>query len=151
MSEATVFVDTSVLVCAEDGAQPGLQAAALAWLDLLWRTRRGRTSLQALAEFYDDVTSRAHHPMAQGDARAAIRRYQAWTPWRIDAATLETAWAVEARHQLAFGDCLAVAAAQHSGCALLLSTGLPHGALFAGVQVAHPELQPPSTLADDTP
>ena len=76
--------------------------------------------------------------MSQGDARAAIRRYQTWTPWKTDSATLETAWAVQARHQLDFGDCLAVACAQHSGCAQMLSLHLPHGAEFGGVTVVHP-------------
>ena len=85
------------------------------------------------------ATCRAVPPMPLGDARAAIRRYNAWTPWQVDAATLETAWAVEARHQLAWGDCLSVAAAQHSGCASLLSLSLPHGGLFGGVEVLHPQ------------
>ena len=133
-----VFVDTSVLVAAENLAAGDLHASSLAWLDLLWRTRSGRTSVQALVEFYQLVTS-AQPPLPQGDARAAIRRYNAWTPWQVDAATLETAWAVEARHQLAWGDCLSVAAAQHSGCASLLSLSLPHGGLFGGVEVLHPQ------------
>ena len=137
-----VFVDTSVLVAAENLAAGDLHASSLAWLDLLWRTRSGRTSVQALVEFYQLVTS-AQPPLPQGDARAAMRRYHSWTPWKTDAATLETAWAIEARHQLAFGDCLALAAAQHSGCALLLSTTLAHGAAFGGVQVVHPALQAP--------
>ena len=101
-----VFVDTSVLVAAENVAGSVLYRACLDWLDALWRTRTGRTGNQALVEFYDQVTSAAT-PMPQGDARAAIRRYQTWTPWRTDAATLETAWAVQARHELALGDCLA--------------------------------------------
>ena len=132
-----VFVDTSVLIAAEDVASPALYAATLAWLDMLWRDRTGRTGYQAFVEFYDQVTTSAT-PMPQGDARAAIRRYQTWTPWKTDAATLETAWAVQARHQLAFGDCLAVACAQHSGCSHMLSLHLPHGAEFGGVTVVHP-------------
>lgn len=132
-----VFVDTSVLVAAEDVAGGDLYAATLAWLDVLWRSRAGRTGNQALTEFYDQVTTAAN-PMPQGDARAAIRRYQTWTPWRTDAATLETAWAVQARHQLDFGDCLAVACAQHSGCDRMLSLHLPHGAEFGGVAIVHP-------------
>ena len=76
-----VFVDTSVLVAAEDVAGGDLYAATLAWLDVLWRSRAGRTGNQALTEFYDQVTTAAN-PMPQGDARAAIRRYQTWTPWR---------------------------------------------------------------------
>ena len=133
----TVFVDTSVLVAAENVAGGDLYAATLNWLDWLWRHRSGRTGNQALVEFYDQVTTAAA-AMPQGDARAAIRRYQTWTPWKTDAATLETAWAVQARHALAFGDCLAVACAQHSGCSHMLSLHLPHGAEFGGVTVLHP-------------
>ena len=133
----TVFVDTSVLMAAEDVAGAALYTATLAWLDMLWHSRTGRTSNQAQVEFYDQVTT-ASAPMPQGDARAAIRRYQTWTPWKTDAATLETAWAVQARHALDFGDCLAVACAQHSGCSHMLSLHLPHGAEFGGVTVVHP-------------
>ena len=136
-----VFVDTSVLIAWEDVGGGALYGATLDWLDALWRTRCGRTSVQALVEFYDQVTSMAQ-PMPQGDARAAIRRYQTWQPWKTDAATLETAWAVQARHQLAFGDCLAVACAQHSGCTRMLSLYLPHDAEFGGVTVIHPQQLP---------
>ena len=132
-----VFVDTSVLIAAEDTGQPDLYQAVLDWLDVLWRTRAGRTANQSLVEFYDQVTTDAQ-PMSQGDARAAIRRYQTWNPWKTDAATLETAWAVQARHQLDFGDCLAMACAQHSGYSQMLSLHLPHGAEFGGVTVVHP-------------
>lgn len=134
---STVFVDTSVLVAAENVSDAALYQATLDWLDLLWSSRTGRTGNQALSEFYDQVTTAAN-PMPQGDARAAIRRYQSWTPWKTDAATLETAWAVQARHALDFGDCLAVACAQHSGCQQMLSLHLPHGAEFGGVTIVHP-------------
>ncbi|MEJ5030739.1 MULTISPECIES: PIN domain-containing protein [unclassified Comamonas] len=134
---STVFVDTSVLVAAENVSDATLYQATLDWLDLLWSSRTGRTGNQALSEFYDQVTTAAN-PMPQGDARAAIRRYQSWTPWKTDAATLETAWAVQARHALDFGDCLAVACAQHSGCQQMLSLHLPHGAEFGGVTIVHP-------------
>ncbi|GAB2722780.1 PIN domain-containing protein [Comamonas sediminis] len=134
---STVFVDTSVLVAAENVSDAALYQATLDWLDVLWSTRTGRTGNQVLSEFYDQVTTAAS-PMPQGDARAAIRRYQSWTPWKTDAATLETAWAVQARHALDFGDCLAVACAQHSGCQQMLSLYLPHGAEFGGVTIVHP-------------
>ena len=144
-----VFVDTSVLIAAEDTAGGALYQACLDWLDLLWRTRSGRTGCQALVEFYDQVTA-APQPLPRGDARAAMRRYQTWTPWKTDAATLETAWAIEARHALAFGDCLQLACAQHSGCAAMLTLALPHGAVFAGVAVWHPLRQALPALEKDT-
>lgn len=136
-----VFVDVSVLIAAENTGHPQLHHTVLAWLDVLWRSRSGRTSSQVLCEFYDQVTT-SMLPMPQGDARAAIRRYQSWNPWKIDAATLETAWAVQTRHQLAFGDCVAVACAQHSGCEQMLTLHLPHGIQYGGVGMVHPLLQP---------
>ena len=136
-----VFVDTSVLIAAENLADAALHQACLQWLDLLWRTRCGRTGCQALVEFYDQVVA-AQPPLPRGDARAAMRRYQTWTPWKTDAATLETAWAIEARHDLAFGDCLALACAQHSGCHAMLTRALPHGGVYGGVAVWHPQQQP---------
>ena len=132
------LADASVLVAAENAHDRAAQQAALAWLDRLWQTRQGRVSSHALLQFYDTVTHAVPQPMSQGDARAVIRRYQTWQPWQTDAATLETAWAVEARHGLALTHCLAVAAAQHSGCGGLLSFELPHGAAYGGVQVADP-------------
>lgn len=138
-SDALVFVDTSVLVAAEDTSAGARYEQVLGGLNHLWRERTGRLSTQGLTEFYESVTGHTECAMPQGDARAAIRRYNSWTPWQMDAATLETAWALQARHTLAWGDCLALAAAQHSGCAALLSLHLPDGAVYGGVQVAHPE------------
>ena len=136
--DATVLVDTGELVLAEDTSAGHGHLQTLACLDHLWRERTGRVSTQGLSEFYESVTGHADRPMPQGDARAAIRRYNSWTPWQNDAATLETAWALQARHTLAWSDCLALAAAQHSGCAALLSLHLPGGAQYGGVQVVHP-------------
>jgi predicted nucleic acid-binding protein len=133
----TVFVDTSVLIAAENMGDAALNQAVMGWLDGLWQRRAGRTGNQALVEFYEQVTT-AVLPLPQGDARAAIRRYQTWNPWKTDAATLETAWAVQARHELPFADCLAVACAQHSGCEQMLTLHLPHGAQYGGVTMVHP-------------
>ena len=143
-----VFVDTSVLIAAEDVGQPALHQAVLAWLDVLWNSRTGRTSNQALVEFYEQVTT-AEIPLPQGDARAAIRRYQTWTPWQTDAATLETASAVQARHAVPFADLLVVACAQHSGCEQMLTLDLPHGAQYGGVTMVHPLQQVPHPLSEN--
>ena len=79
--------------------------------------------------------------MPQGDARARVRRYAAgWNPWQIDHATVETAWAMEARHGLQYWDCLVLAAAQHSGCTLVLSEDMQHEGRFGAVQVINPFL-----------
>ena len=136
-----VFVDTNVLISAEDGAEADKQHSALDWIERLWRARSGRLSTQVLNEFYVNVTRRLKPAMPQGDARARVRRYAAgWNPWQIDHATVETAWAMEARHGLQYWDCLVLAAAQHSGCTLVLSEDMQHEGRYGAVQVINPFL-----------
>ena len=136
-----VFVDTKVLISAEDGAEADKQHRALGWIERLWRARSGRLSTQVLNEFYVNVTRKLKPAMPQGDARARVRRYAAgWNPWQIDHATVETAWAMEARHGLQYWDCLVLAAAQHSGCTLVLSEDMQHEGRYGAVQVINPFL-----------
>lgn len=147
-----VFVDTPVLICAEDGAAQGRQAAALDWMERLWSTRCGRISTQVLSEFYVNVTRKLRPAMPQGDARAKVRRFAAgWNPWQIDQATVETAWAIEARHGLPYWDCLVLAAAQHSGCALVLSEDMQHEGRYGAVQVINPFMATPEQWLPSAP
>jgi predicted nucleic acid-binding protein len=140
VSEASnnVFVDASILVYSEDGANPARQQAALAWLTVLWRRGLGRTSTQVLNEFYLLATRKIQPPMPAGDARAEVRRYVLWQPWQTDHATVESAWAVESRYGLDYRDSLVVAAAQHLGCRYLLSENLAHEQHYGGIQVINP-------------
>lgn len=134
----TVFVDANVLIYSEDGHDPAKQQAALRWLDTLWQRGCGRLSSQTLAEFYVNATRKIRPGLAQGEARAKIRRFAAWQPWQIDHATMESAWAAESRFGLHFWDSLIVAAAQHLGCRYLLSEDLSHGQQYGSVQVISP-------------
>lgn len=145
---ATVFVDSNVLVYSEDGQDPQKKMRALAWLEALWQRQAGRLSTQALNEFYVNVTRKIQPPLAQGEARAKIRRFQAWEPLVIDHAVIETAWAVEARYQLHFWDCMIVAAAQHLDCGLLLSEDMADGQSYGMVRVVNPFLHGPELLDD---
>ncbi|MDQ6679477.1 MAG: PIN domain-containing protein [Pseudomonadota bacterium] len=141
-----VFVDTHVLLHGEDGADPMKHAQAVAWLAELWKRRCGRLSTQVLNEFYVTATRRARPPMPAGDARAEVRRYQRWQPWQVDHATVESAWAIESRYKLGYGNSLVVAAAQHLGCRFLLSEDMPHEQRIDGVQIINPFLVGPGLL-----
>lgn len=142
----TVFVDTSVLLCAEDGADTTKQQQAREWLGQLWRRRCGRTCTQVLNEFYGLATRQLQPPMPAGDARAEVRRYQHWKPLHTDQQMVETAWAVESRFGLTWWNALVVAAAQHQGCRWLLSDSLPHSLQIDSVQIINPFLMGPSLL-----
>ena len=120
-----VFVDTSVLVYADDAADSQRRQQVRAWLAHLWATRTGRTSTQVLSEYYVCVTQRIKPGLSLGDARAKLRRYQQWQPWATDHQTVESAWGLEVRLQLDYWQALMLASAMHSGCNAVLSDALP--------------------------
>ena len=142
---AGVFVDTGVLLAADDTHNPATQAQARAWLQALWQRRAGRVSTQVLNAYY--VSATQHFAMPLGDARAKLRRYQLWQPWQIDHQTVETAWGVEARFGLPYWDALIVAAAAQSGASHVLSLDLQHGQQIDGVTILSPLLATPQALA----
>jgi predicted nucleic acid-binding protein len=143
---ALVFVDADVLAACFDPQAGPRRERAQAWLRRLWEQRLGRTSQQVLNEFYALARRHFATALSAGDARSELRRYQLWQPWPSDQATLETAFAVEARHGLSFWDSLVVAAAQAQGCGFLLSESLPHEARFDGVLVLNPLQAGPERL-----
>jgi len=146
-SASIVFVDTNVLLYSEDTADAAKQGAAKAWLRELWVRRCGRLSTQVLNEFYAVSTRKLRPPMAAGDARAEVRRYQRWQPWVVDHATVEAAWAVESRYGLHYWDALMVASAQQQGCTILLTEDLQHDQQIDGVRIINPFLVGPEMLA----
>jgi predicted nucleic acid-binding protein len=141
---AIIFVDTAVLLAADDAFDAERQTQARAWLQALWRGRTGRVSTQVLADYYVTVTQK--FGMSAGDARAKVRRFQLWQPWQIDHQTVETAWGVEARFGLAYWDALIVAAAAQSGANHLLTPCLTHEQHIDGVCVQNPFLATPADL-----
>ena len=141
-----VFVDTNVLLYAEDRAHATKHAVARTWLRELWLRRSGRLSTQVLNEFYVTATRKLKPPMPAGDARAEVRRLERWQPWVVDHATVESAWAVESRFGVNYWDALMVAAAQQQGCDYLLTEDLQHDQLMDGVRILNPFLVGPERL-----
>ena len=138
-----VFVDTPVFVYADDAADAQRRQQVRAWLAHLWSSRAGRTSTQVLNEYYVCVTQRIQPGLAQGDARAKLRRYQQWQPWVIDHQTVETAWGLEVRLQVDYWQALILASAMHSGCDAVLSDALPL-ARYDQLEVINPFEMSPS-------
>ena len=143
---ALVFVDTNVLVYADDTSDPMKNELAVEWLDTLWSRRAGRVSTQVLNEYYVTVTRKLTRGLKQGDARAKVRRYQLWHPWQVDHPTVETAWGIEARFGVHYWDALVVASAQQAGCGTLLSEDLQHGQKLGAVTVINPFRTAPSEV-----
>ena len=137
-----VFVDTNILIYADDQADAFKQERAKTWLARLWGERTGRVSTQVLNAYYVNVTRKNTIGLKTGDARAKVRRFQLWQPWQIDHATVETAWGIEARFGFNYWDSLIVASAAHSGCKYLLTEDMQHLQQIDSVQIINPFLLP---------
>lgn len=130
------FVDANVFLYAQDARDPGKHKRAEQWLDELWRTRRGRTSTQALSEFYAVATRKLKIPPTLAWEEA--ERYFGWDPYPVDLALLQRARGVEERYRLSWWDSTIVAAAQLQDCVILLTEDLQDGAVFGSVTVRSP-------------
>jgi predicted nucleic acid-binding protein len=139
-----VFVDTHVLLSADDAHDATKQARARSWLQALWLQRAGRVSTQVLNDYY--VIATQTYAMLPGDARAKLRRFQLWQPWQIDHQTVETAWGVEARFGLRYWDALMVASAAQSGANYVLTPSLAHQLHIDGVTILDPFQTTPADL-----
>ncbi|MBV6417901.1 MAG: hypothetical protein CMLOHMNK_02677 [Steroidobacteraceae bacterium] len=132
------FVDANVFVYWRDPADTAKHARAGEWLDQLWSSGTGRTSTQALSEFYTTITRKVAHPIPRHEAWDHVASLLAWRPQAIDTPVLEGARRVEDRYRLHWWDSLIVAAAEAQHCVLLLSEGLQDGAVYGAVTVRDP-------------
>lgn len=135
---ALCFVDANVFIYARDDADSAKQAAAAEWIERLWADGRGRTSTQALSDYYVTVTRKIAHPLRKDEAWADVEAFLAWDPCPIDTEVVKQAHQIEERYRLSWWDSLIVAAAQLQHCTLLLTEDLQDGAVYGGVTVRDP-------------
>lgn len=138
------FVDANVFVCARDPRDPSKQRRAREWRDHLWRTRLGRTSMQALSETY--VALMRLGGASPEDIWNSVARFFAWGPQPIDERVLRAAHEIARRYRVSWWDSTIVAAAQLQNCEVLLTEDLHDGAAFGSLVV-----RSPFTLAVEQP
>ncbi|HZM34641.1 MAG TPA: PIN domain-containing protein, partial [Burkholderiales bacterium] len=130
------FVDANVFIYTRDARDVRKRERAIQWIDVLWRDRIGRTSIQAISEFYAVATRKLGIPAERAWMQA--ERYLAWNPCPVDEALLRRAREVELRYKLSWWDSMIVGAAQLQDCVLLLTEDLQDGAAYGAVTVRSP-------------
>jgi predicted nucleic acid-binding protein len=116
------------------------QARAAEWLDQLWREGNGSISWQVLHEFYVNAVGKLG--VAPGEARFLAGTFLEWHPVDSSPQLLERAWHWLDEAHISYWDALIVAAAELSGCAVLLSEDFQAGRKFGGVEIVNPFAQP---------
>lgn len=134
------FVDTNVLVYAEDRDAGPKRSKALDLVMDLWDERDGVVSIQVLQEFYVTVTRKVRKPLSSAGATRIVEEYLSWTVVDGTAALLLGGLAIARRARLSLWDGLIVEAARMGGCEILYSEDLGHGQVIAGVRIVNPFL-----------
>ena len=134
--DGPTFVDTNVLLYAEDGREPGRRAVAARVLGDLWASGLGVLSTQVLQEFYDNATRKLRMPPES--ARRVVAQYAEWPVVETTAQMIVSASLLHERHGFAFWDAMIVEAALLFGATALLSEGMQDGRRIGGLTISNP-------------
>jgi predicted nucleic acid-binding protein len=132
------FVDTNVLIYAEDRDAKGKHAVARALVLSLWDDQSGVLSVQVLQEFYVNVTRKLKKPLGGAKALEIVREYLTWTVVENTGKLLVDAVKLQQKAQLSFWDAMIVQAAIDAGCERLYSEDMNAGQRFGSVVIVNP-------------
>jgi predicted nucleic acid-binding protein len=136
MSERA-FVDTNIWVYAVDTGEPAKRSRALQVLT----PGPGKdyvVSAQVLGEFYVTVTGKLNPAVPELEAHAYIERMKGLPVIALDVSLVDAAIDGAPGWGISYWDALIVAAATSSGCGVLLTEELAHGATYGSVRVENP-------------
>jgi predicted nucleic acid-binding protein len=134
--DGLTFVDTNVLLYAEDGRDVRRRAVAVDVLAELWTSGSGVISTQVLQEFYDNSTRKLK--MEPAAARRIVAEYAEWLVVETTAQLIVSASLLHERHGFAFWDAMVVEAALLSGATTLLTEDLQEGRRIGGLVIRNP-------------
>jgi predicted nucleic acid-binding protein len=132
------FVDTNVLIYAEDTDAKTKHAVARDLLVRLWDERDGALSVQVLQEFYVTATRKLKKPLSSAKALEIVEQYLTWTVVENTGKLLTSAIDLQQRHHLSFWDAMVVQAALEAGCRTLYSEDLNAGQRFGALLIVNP-------------
>jgi predicted nucleic acid-binding protein len=131
-----LFLDTNVLVYADDALAGPKQAIAQEVVERALEAGAAVFSTQVLGEYFVVATRKLGL-----DAAAARRRVEILSSFdvvQVDVPTILHAIDLHRLHAIAFWDALIVYSAAVAGCARLITEDLQHGRTYEGVKVENP-------------
>jgi predicted nucleic acid-binding protein len=132
------FLDTNILVYAEDRADPVKQGKAVELILEHKRQRTGVVSLQVLQEFFVTVTRKLK--LDVGIARYKVEFHSRFHVAEPSVSDILAAIDMHRLHGFSFWDALVLRMAKQAGCRILLSEDMQHGRESDGVQIVNPFL-----------
>lgn len=131
-----VFIDTNVLVYADDAAHPVKRDRARARLRQAIRAGDGVVSTQVLQEYFVVATRKLG--LSAAHARRNVELFSQLAVVEIQLGLLLAAIDQHRLHQISFWDALILQAASSAGCDELWTEDLHAGAVLSGVRIVNP-------------
>ena len=135
------FVDTNILVYAQDRSAGTKFEVARSLVNRLWDTKQGVISTQVLQEFCITMQRKVARPAKFSDVRAALEDYLGWIIVINTQTTILDALLLQGRFQISFWDALILCAAELAEAHVVYSEDLSHRQRYGAVQVINPFLQ----------
>lgn len=126
------FVDTNILLYANDRSAGEKREKSARLLRELWSTRTGALSTQVLQEFFYNATRKLSLPLNVPAARDVVQAYSVWLHGPITSDMLLGAIDIHRERGFSFWDSLIIGAALDYGCDTLYSEDMQHGQVFEG-------------------
>ena len=133
-----VFIDTNVLVYADDLDAGAKNTLAKSLVAEALRQGTGVLSTQVLQEFFAVTTRKLG--VAAEVARRKVELLAHLEVVRIDVDAILSAIDLHRLHTMSFWDALIIQAAASAGCSRVISEDLQHGRTVSGVKIENPFL-----------
>lgn len=130
------FIDTNVLVYAEDARDRRKQTCARELIRRLMRERRGVLSLQILQEFFAVATRKLG--MSSQDAKRRVSLYSRFDVVTMTPTDLLASIDLHRIHQLSIWDGLVIRAALNGACTVLHTEDMQAGYMIEDLLLADP-------------
>lgn len=133
---AAAFVDTNVLLYADDVRAPAKRERAQRLIEQLTRTKSGRVSMQVLQEYFDVATRKLR--LTAAFAQMRVETYMQFEIVTLAPDDLLEAIDLHTRYQFSIWDALIIRAALVSHCEIVYSEDFQSGQRVANLQIVNP-------------
>jgi predicted nucleic acid-binding protein len=132
------FLDTNILVYADDAKIPAKQLRAAGLIEHHLRLRTGVVSIQVLQEYFSAASRKLN--LDAGLAKRKISVYARFHVVEPKVSSVQGAIDLHRIHRVSFWDALILQSAKEAGCGILLTEDMQHGQVIDGVKIVNPFL-----------
>ena len=141
MPEDKTFIDTNIIIYADDVTAGKKHNTAGNILADLWNSGFGVISTQVLQEFFVNVVQKIPKPIEKQQAREIVRDFLKWHVVVNTGDSIVEAIDICLKFGYSFWDSMIIEAAIKGGAAVIISEDFQDGQIVSGVTIRNPFIQ----------